>query len=120
MFCTNCGSHLDDNAVACPQCGVATDNFYAPRGATHEADDAPSMGFAVLSFFFPIVGLILYLVWHGTMPQRARSCGKGALIGFVVDVLLVIFLILMYIYLFSYIFKFICYIIYIFFCSALA
>lgn len=44
------------------------------------------MGFAVLGFFFPIVGLILYLVWHTEYPLKAKSCGKGALIGFCVGV----------------------------------
>ena len=27
MFCKNCGKELDDKAVICPGCGVATDNF---------------------------------------------------------------------------------------------
>ena len=48
--------------------------------------DAPSGGFAVLSFFFPIVGLILYLVWHDTLPLRAKSAGKGALAGVITSV----------------------------------
>lgn len=95
MFCKNCGSHIDDNAIACPHCGAATDNFYTPRGATHEANDAPSGGFAVLGFFFPIVGLILYLVWHDTTPLRARSCGKGALAGVIVEVVFVVLFIVL-------------------------
>ena len=45
------------------------------------AGDGPSVGFAVLSFFFPLIGLILYLVWKDSCPLKARSCGKGALIG---------------------------------------
>lgn len=47
--------------------------------------DAPSTGFAVLGFFFPLVGLILYLVWKDKTPLKAKSCGKGALIGFIVN-----------------------------------
>ena len=30
MFCTNCGSQLDDRAVICPHCGVPTNNYYRP------------------------------------------------------------------------------------------
>lgn len=52
--------------------------------------DAPNAGFAVLSFFFPLVGLILYLVWHDQYPLKAKSCGKGALIGVITEVALVI------------------------------
>ena len=52
--------------------------------------DAPSGGYAVLGFFFPVVGLVLYLVWKENLPLRARSAGKGALIGAIVYVALVI------------------------------
>ena len=90
MFCKNCGSQIDDNAVVCPHCGVATNNFNMNRGAVPAYNDAPSAGFAVLCFFFPVVGLILYLVWHNTMPMRARSCGKGALIGVILYVALIV------------------------------
>jgi len=48
-----------------------------------DPSDAPSLGFAVLGFFIPLVGLILYLVWKDKTPQKAKSCGKGAIIGFV-------------------------------------
>jgi len=50
------------------------------------AQDAPSGGFATLGFFFPLIGFILYLVWNTTLPFRARSAGKGALIGAIVYV----------------------------------
>jgi hypothetical protein len=59
----------------------------APTGgsvATANPLDAPSVGFAVLCFFMPLVGLILYLVWKSEYPLKAKSCGKGALIGAIV------------------------------------
>ena len=46
--------------------------------------DAPSGGMTALGFFFPIVGLILYLVWKDQTPLKAKSAGKGALIGVIV------------------------------------
>lgn len=27
MFCSKCGSQIDDSAIVCPNCGVATSNF---------------------------------------------------------------------------------------------
>lgn len=48
-------------------------------------DDAPSTGIAVASFFIPLLGLILYLTWNSTYPQKAKSAGKGALVGFIVN-----------------------------------
>lgn len=53
--------------------------YQAPAGL-----DIPSGGFNALSFFFPIVGLILYLVWKDTTPNKAKACGKFALIGWLV------------------------------------
>jgi len=59
--------------------------------------DAPSFGFATLGFFFPVVGLILFLVWRDQTPLKSRSAGKGALIGVITGVVLTI---LMYVILF--------------------
>ncbi|MCD8287016.1 MAG: zinc ribbon domain-containing protein [Clostridia bacterium] len=53
-------------------------------------EDAKSGGFAALCFFFPIVGLILFIIWHDTLPLRAGSCGKGALAGVITWVVLFI------------------------------
>ena len=35
----------------------------------------------LLGFFFPFVGLILWLIWREDMPLRAKSVGTGALVG---------------------------------------
>ena len=69
-----------DEAVMCPTCGCQT------ASKQTDAADAPSTGFAVLGFFLPVVGLILYLVWKDTTPLKAKSVGKGALIGAIVSV----------------------------------
>ncbi|MDR1094489.1 MAG: zinc ribbon domain-containing protein [Clostridiales bacterium] len=63
---------------------------YTPPPPPPAVNDARSGGFAVLCFFWPLVGLILYLVWHDDRPLRAKSCGKGALIGVIVQVVGVI------------------------------
>jgi len=80
-YCPHCGQPVDDNAVVCVKCGCATNGSVA-------YDDAPSTGFAILGFFFPLIGLILYLVNKDNRPQKAKSAGKGALIGFIVSVVL--------------------------------
>ena len=80
-FCTKCGKEMVDEAVVCPNCGC---------GATSTATelDAPNAGYAVLGFFIPIVGLILYLVSKDKTPLKAKSAGKGALIGFCTSIAL--------------------------------
>lgn len=80
-FCSKCGKEILDEAVVCPNCGCAV----APNTMT-SINDAPSTGYAVLGFFIPLVGLILYLVNKDKTPLKAKSAGKGALIGFCVSV----------------------------------
>ena len=63
--------------------------------------DGPSIGFAALGFFFPVVGLIMYLVWYNTLPFRAKSVGKGALAGVIVYVFVVVVLVIVYSLMFS-------------------
>lgn len=43
--------------------------------------DAPSMGFAVLGFFFPLIGLILFLVWQNQYPLKASLVEKERLLA---------------------------------------
>lgn len=64
---------------------------YYGRPPYYPEPDIPSFGWGVLGFFFPLVGLILYLVWQQTMPNRARMCGKGALISVIVWAAFVVF-----------------------------
>ena len=78
-FCSKCGKKVMEEAVVCPHCGCAI-----ARNA--DVMDAPNMGYAVLGFFIPLVGLILYLVNKDKSPLKAKSAGKGALIGFCVGI----------------------------------
>ena len=113
-FCPKCGSPLKPGQKFCISCGYRIVGMnpagqpyqaqgYPGRGYTAQPGpgqprvnpatgevDAPNTGMGVLSFFFPGVGLILYLVWKDTLPQKAHSCGKGALIGFIVGMALTI------------------------------
>ena len=79
-YCSHCGQPVDDNAVVCVKCGCAVN---APAN-----DDAPSAGMAVLGFFIPLVGFIFYLIDKETHPLKAKSAGKGALIGFIAGIVL--------------------------------
>lgn len=95
MFCKNCGKEVEENAAFCPHCGAKLDESapnppqWQPAPTTSpQQTDAPSMGFAVLGFFFPIVGLIIWLCMMNTTPLRAKSAGKGALTGVIVQVVL--------------------------------
>lgn len=83
MFCKKCGHEIMDDAVICVHCGCSTQ---ASNPVVRNAYDAPSTGMAVLGFFIPLAGLILWLINKDTKPLMAKSAGKGALIGFIVSV----------------------------------
>lgn len=87
MYCRSCGKNIDDSATYCINCGTRFDN--------KEVDDQSSFGFAILGFFIPIVGLILFLIYEGKKPKRAKSAGKGALIGFITKIVLSIILVIL-------------------------
>ena len=88
--CKYCGKEIPDGSTFCPGCGAnLTENTppQTPRPPVANPEDSSSFGFAFLCFLFPIVGLILYLVWKDTLPLRAKSCGKGAIVGVIVYVI---------------------------------
>lgn len=58
------------------------------------AQDNGSFGWAVLGFFIPIAGLILYLVWKTEKPLSARRAGIGALVSVIVGAVLTVLLII--------------------------
>lgn len=41
------------------------------------------VGEAAISFFLPIIGLIFYMMWNKSEPEKANACGKWAAIGLV-------------------------------------
>lgn len=82
-YCSHCGAEVNDEAVVCIKCGCSVSTTYNQVVGIVSPNDASSKGFAVLGFFFPLVGFILWLVWNNISPKKARSCGIGALIGVV-------------------------------------
>ncbi len=68
MFCKKCGKELDDEAIFCPNCGVATDNY---KNSTQPISSSTKLTlakvfiligsiFGFFAIFPPIVGCIAY------------------------------------------------------------
>lgn len=76
-YCSHCGAEIVDDAIVCPKCGCQV---------ARKNNDSTSKGWGVLGFFFPLIGLILYLIWKDETPNRAHLVGKGALIGVITSV----------------------------------
>ena len=103
VFCTGCGTEFAPDAQFCSVCGrprpvqsaqpVYQQNGYQQGYRPQNVEqDAPSTAMKVLGFFLPGVGLILYLVWKDQLPLKAKSAGKGALIGVIVWAVLCVLL----------------------------
>ena len=59
MYCSKCGEEVNDQAIVCPKCGCATQNYTLNESKvpTREKNGIAIAGF-VCSFFIPLLGWI--------------------------------------------------------------
>ena len=87
--CEVCGNN-SNNCIGLPDpCTQYIDKLWTemPSKAKHTkssyfSDDESSYWYWVLGAIFPIITLILWLVWVWNTPNRAKSCLFGTIIGF--------------------------------------
>jgi len=92
-YCSNCGEKINSNEINCSKCGQPLQN--------NNPNDTGSIGLVLLGFFVPLIGMILFIAWHNSYPKKSKSCGKGALIGFILSIIIAVLLFGFYIYSFS-------------------
>ena len=86
MFCPNCGKVIDDKAVICPYCGVATGKNQVSESSSNTL---AIVGF-IFSFFIPIVGLICSIIG---IKKSTTLNGKGkglAVAGIIISVISIV------------------------------
>ena len=79
-YCSHCGSEILAAAVVCPHCGCQVE------GARH-SEDKPLVILDLIALLFPIIGLIMYFVFHHNYPNKAKSVGIAALVGFLIAII---------------------------------
>ena len=84
-YCVKCGKELIVEAVICTGCGCSTDYNTNDTKAAAEQDKF-NFGFAAIGFLVPLVGLILYIIYHEKTPLKAKSAGIGAIVGVVANI----------------------------------
>lgn len=91
MKCKNCGMDILNNANFCTNCGTKVDNNIEYNQPSQN-NEGSTIGWGVLGFFFPLVGLILFFVFKKDRPKASKTSGIGALIGFILGTVLFILL----------------------------
>lgn len=76
-YCKHCGTELPDGSTVCSQCGAS--QVTVSQTPTTVNDDGGIL-WGLLGCCIPIVGLVLFLVWHDTKPNTAKAAGIGALV----------------------------------------
>lgn len=108
-FCPFCGASQADDAQAQqqaqnqqaqqqaqpaqqaqPQYGQYQPPYTAQPTYTAPPVQESGAGWGVLGFFFPVVGLILFLVWKDDHPARSKGAGIGALVGVILNVVWIV------------------------------
>ena len=85
MFCPYCGKMVGEAADICLGCGRSV------KGIKNDAQqDSSSIGWWWLGFFFPIIGFVLWCIWTGSTPMKAKRAGWGALVGMITSVALLV------------------------------
>ena len=93
MYCVNCGKEIEAGALYCGNCGTRINQDLSQRVVTNNnyvnnVQEEDSGGLNVLSFLFPLIGFILWIVYMDSRPKRSSGCGKWALISTVLYILL--------------------------------
>ena len=84
-FCPFCGAQIDEKAVICVHCGRSLNQ--APAAQNNVEGDTNAILYGVLGALIPLAGLIMFIMWKNTYPQRAKYAGIGALIGWIIGII---------------------------------
>jgi len=89
MFCKNCGKEIDDSAVVCPNCGVATENMAknSTPAAPAQKNTMALVGFILALLGFNLIALILSIIGlTNTKKPEYNGDGKGfAIAGIIIS-----------------------------------
>jgi len=107
MYCRYCGKQIDDKAIFCPHCGIATEEKSAsktqeptPKPAPMPVANVPPtlgktniltyIGF-LLAFIVPLAGIICSIIGLCQL-NRTKEKGKAfAIAGIIISVLMSVF-----------------------------
>ena len=92
MYCTVCGTEINNEAIICPHCGVATQNYNASKiqGLNGDKNGMAIAGF-VCSFFIPLLGWIFSGIGLHRANKRNGKNKGFAVAGIVISCVMFVF-----------------------------
>lgn len=93
MKCNWCSNNIQPNTKFCSNCGKeVVYNNQQMYSQGYPLEEKTNVGLAILSWFIPLVGLILFITKKDREPKTAKACGLCALISFILGFIVIILL----------------------------
>lgn len=74
-FCPNCGAIISSSGqeilLFCPRCGASLNAGVSVSAQEDRDENSPALN--ALSFFFPVIGLVLWAIFLDEKPKRAKG-----------------------------------------------
>ena len=81
MYCEKCGKENKIGTKFCTNCGNSLNVSF-----NHVVkEEKCTFVWGILSFFVPIAGLILFIIWKNDRPKASKTAGICALIGAIIS-----------------------------------
>ena len=85
--CNVCTTNNDANARYCKRCGVQLVSKEQRQNIIVTVDEPAGCLLTVVALLWPLIGIILYIIWFDNYPRRASSILTATIIGIVINII---------------------------------
>ena len=85
--CIECDNVISSEADFCPKCGYVLRKVQMKNDI--KTNDGSDIGLNIISFIFPFIGFILFLIYLSNHPTKAKNLIISSIIGFLMIIILI-------------------------------